>query len=402
MRIFNAPSAFSAKSAPLSQGILFSGKLTAPSDTFTSRTATPIPATTFGFLPLYDGPWKHVILFTDFNDGASNSEALNQFYNDYLYTMGLRKGLSKKLIQPKPLSKTMWQPWAKPAKKPDWQKLGYLDVRTFDDIPYGNINYAAFSLLRLMGKDRIVVAVTDPGVDNKDHHDRSIMVTQNHGVVIGPNNGVLSLVGKALAEANDPPKMIPISLAKVTAFEQARRQAAGYTNSKTYVLPQIFHGRDLFALIAGAISGGIDPETFRDDNRSQVALVPLDFAAEVSPIPTVFKQLSPMIAFRDHTFGNVKTNIYLDDQTVQQLIQQQAVFEVRSGDQRWAFPFKSAFSQVPVGENVAYVGSTYVDTHGQKQRNYRFLELAINLGDASALLAIPPQEAKRFSIERIQ
>src|SRR5581483_6727568 len=88
-------------------------------------------------------------------------------------------------------------------------------------------------------KDTIHVVVVDPGVGTDR---RPILVTAGDHLFIAPDNGVLSLV-----------------------YEREERISVRHITSTHYFLQpisQTFHGRDIFAAVAGWLSKGVEPIKF--------------------------------------------------------------------------------------------------------------------------------------------
>jgi S-adenosylmethionine hydrolase len=88
-------------------------------------------------------------------------------------------------------------------------------------------------------KDTIHVVVVDPGVGTSR---RPILVTAGTHYFVAPDNGVLSLV-----------------------YEREERVSVRHITSSHYFLEpvsQTFHGRDIFAAVAGWLSKGMEPSKF--------------------------------------------------------------------------------------------------------------------------------------------
>lgn len=123
------------------------------------------------------------------------------------------------------------------------------------------------------------VVVVDPGVGSKR---RPILAETENYVFVAPDNGVLSMV-----EAREP---------KFTVRH--------ITTERYFLTPvsQTFHGRDIFAAVAGWLSKGIDPAEFGPEITDYVRL----------PLPAVERiadnSLRGMVLKVDK-FGNLITNI---------------------------------------------------------------------------------------------
>ncbi len=123
------------------------------------------------------------------------------------------------------------------------------------------------------------VIVVDPGVGSKR---RPILAETENYVFVAPDNGVLSMV-----EAREP---------KFTVRH--------ITTERYFLTPvsQTFHGRDIFAAVAGWLSKGIDPAEFGPEVTDYVRL----------PLPSVERigdnSIRGMVLKVDK-FGNLITNI---------------------------------------------------------------------------------------------
>ena len=123
------------------------------------------------------------------------------------------------------------------------------------------------------------VVVVDPGVGSTR---RPILAETDDHVFIAPDNGVLSMV-----EAREP----KFTVRHITADRYFLNPVS-----------QTFHGRDVFAPVAGWLSKGIDPAEFGPEISDHLRL----------PLPTVLrigdKSLRGTVVKVDK-FGNLITNI---------------------------------------------------------------------------------------------
>ena len=107
------------------------------------------------------------------------------------------------------------------------------------EIPEHDIEAAAFTVLAVAGSfpaGTIHVAVVDPGVGSSR---KPLMIQSDDQFFVGPDNGLFSYVMKDDAIVYE-----------VTNSDYFRQP-----------LSQTFHGRDVFAPVAAALSNGIKPET---------------------------------------------------------------------------------------------------------------------------------------------
>lgn len=125
----------------------------------------------------------------------------------------------------------------------------------------------------------IHVVVVDPGVGSSR---RPLIAETENFVFVAPDNGVLSLV-----ESREP----KLSVRHVTAERYFLQPVS-----------QTFHGRDIFAAVAGWLSHGVAPAEFGPEISDYVRL-PLPMVERVSD-----NSLRGMV-IRVDKFGNLITNI---------------------------------------------------------------------------------------------
>jgi len=126
--------------------------------------------------------------------------------------------------------------------------------------------------------ETVHVVVIDPGVGT---HRRPILVTGDKHIFLAPDNGVLSFV-----------------------YEREERLSVRHITSEYYFLQPVsntFHGRDIFAVVAGWLSKGVEVSKFGDEIT--------DFLRFAAPKP---KQVDPKIikgvVLKVDKFGNLVTN----------------------------------------------------------------------------------------------
>ncbi len=133
------------------------------------------------------------------------------------------------------------------------------EVRIVDithEIPPQDIESAAFNLLccyKDFPEGTIHVAVVDPGVGS---NRRAILIECAHQFFVGPDNGVFSWLCQ----------------------KESNFRAIEITNDKFFRHPvsQTFHGRDIFAPVAAAISTGVAMEEFGPAIDGLAQLEPLE------------------------------------------------------------------------------------------------------------------------------
>src|SRR5687768_2447391 len=150
------------------------------------------------------------------------------------------------------------------------------------EIPAHDVGAAAFTLLAAYDsfpKGTVHVAVVDPGVGSER---RPVVAEADGHLFVGPDNGVLGYVCGRAAEAR-------VFHATETKFFRPN-------------ISTTFHGRDIFAPLAGALSLGVEPASL----GPRVA----DYATLPFPAPRRLPDgtLEGAIIHVDR-FGNCVTNI---------------------------------------------------------------------------------------------
>lgn len=128
-------------------------------------------------------------------------------------------------------------------------------ARIFDithEIPPHDIHAGAFTLLaayKTFPAGTIHVAVVDPGVGS---NRRALVASAGGQFFVGPDNGLFSYVFELEAD----PRVI--HLTRETYFRQP--------------VSATFHGRDIFAPVAGALSNGVELAALGDEIKDYVRL----------------------------------------------------------------------------------------------------------------------------------
>ena len=155
-----------------------------------------------------------------------------------------------------------------------------------------DVEAGAFTLLAAFDAfpaGTIHVAVVDPGVGSSR---RAIVVESREHIFVGPDNGVFGYV-----------------------YERVHALRVFHVTNEKYFRPQVsatFHGRDIFAPVAGALSLGVRPEEFGPEVTD---FVRLPFAA---PERRTDGTLVATVIHVDR-FGNCITNISprdLDEESI--------------------------------------------------------------------------------------
>lgn len=226
--------------------------------------------------------------------------------------------------------------------------LGINPFAKIVDITHGispqNILEAAItiemSFKSFLGKT-IHIVVVDPGVGSAR---RPILVTTSHYYFIGPDNGVFSQIYKLKDET--------ITVIQLT--------------SDHYFLPNrstTFHGRDIFAPVAGWLSKGIDSSKFGEKIS--------DYRTISIPAPVISDEnvIEGEVIYTD-CFGNVTTNIKAElvDEILRKKItgRHKVLFRGREA------PFKSHYAEADDEGLYSLINS------------FGYLELFVKNGSASS------------------
>ncbi|HEY3580769.1 MAG TPA: SAM-dependent chlorinase/fluorinase [Pyrinomonadaceae bacterium] len=222
------------------------------------------------------------------------------------------------------------------------------------EIPPQDIESGAFTLLtcyRDFPDGTIHVAVVDPGVGSSR---RAIVVRAGSQYFVGPDNGLFSYIYD-----REP----SCQVFHATATEYFRPSPSS-----------TFHGRDVFAPVAAALSKGISPDALGPQITDFVRLTPL------SPTRDDTGRLHGRIIHIDH-FGNCITNFTHTDLPDSQ-------------------PFKLAVN----GRVIVTLRHFFTDEHGSPDEIFAiwgsagFLEIAVNRSSAAELLAAKRGDAVIVSV----
>jgi S-adenosylmethionine hydrolase len=147
-------------------------------------------------------------------------------------------------------------------------------VNSFDTIAQAYKYYPA---------DTLHMVIVDPGVGSAR---RPLLVTTGKHIFLAPDNGVLSLV-----------------------YEREERLSVRHITAEHYFLQPLsntFHGRDVFAAVAGWMSKGVEVSKFGDEIT--------DFVRFGAPKPKpVNEKLLKGIVLKADRFGNLITNFTAQD-----------------------------------------------------------------------------------------
>lgn len=212
------------------------------------------------------------------------------------------------------------------------------------EIPSQDIFHAGFVLRQVLPcypPETIFVAVVDPGVGTSR---RILAARYNDRTVLAPDNGLLTLVHR------------DADLQEMRSVEN-RRLFAG-------TLSATFHGRDIFAPVAGHLSKGVALDRLGPPvDRIEV----LELA---KPVHQRDGSLDGAVCLVDR-FGNLITNISIMDLSAARATVRH--YEVWFKE-RCLGPIRATYGEVPRGEPLALIGSS------------QMLEIAVNQGNAAQLL----------------
>jgi S-adenosylmethionine hydrolase len=218
-------------------------------------------------------------------------------------------------------------------------------------IERGDVRGGALALARALpfSPAGVHLAVVDPGVGG-DRRPVAARVAEDNRLLVGPDNGLLSLAADVLGSAVEA---VDVSLSP------ARLEPVSAT----------FHGRDLFAPVAARLA--------LDDELSVVgeAIDPMSLARLDLPEPTIEDDRVVAHALGSDRFGNVALDVS-HNQLVDGPLQlgRKLTIEVRSGAADAIFA--RAFEEVGEGELLLYEDSA------------RMLALAVNRGSAARVLDV--------------
>jgi S-adenosylmethionine hydrolase len=221
-------------------------------------------------------------------------------------------------------------------------KVTLVDVT--HEIGSQDIYHAAFVLRQVLPyfpTETIFVAVVDPTVGTSR---RILAARYSDRIVLAPDNGLLTLVHR------------DADLQEVRVVENRRLFATSLSAS--------FHGRDIFAPVAGHLSRGLALDHVGPvADRIEVIELP-------KPARNPDGSIDGQVNLVDR-FGNLITNISVVDISTARAANRQ--FEVKLKDQLIG-PIHVTYADVPPGSPLAMIGSS------------QMLEIAVNHGSAAHLL----------------
>jgi len=188
----------------------------------------------------------------------------------------------------------------------------------------------------------IHVVVVDPGVGTER---RPLLVSGQNQYFIAPDNGVLSAV-----------------------YEKEQNFVVRHLTAEHYFLQPVsktFHGRDIFAAVAGWLSKNWQPASMGEEIT--------DFKRFGLPRPKEADGLLKGVVLKVDSFGNLITNFKSEDLPEGALEKGEIKLQVGSHAVSKLVP---TFANGNTGEAIAYVGSSGL------------VEIGVNKGSASKTLGI--------------
>ena len=188
----------------------------------------------------------------------------------------------------------------------------------------------------------IHVVVVDPGVGTER---RPLLVSGQNQYFIAPDNGVLSAV-----------------------YDKEQNFVVRHLTAEHYFLQPVsktFHGRDVFAAVAGWLSKNWQPASMGEEIT--------DFKRFGLPRPKEAEGLLKGVVLKVDSFGNLITNFKSEDLPEGTLEKGEIKLQVGSHAVSKLVP---TFANGNAGETVAYVGSSGL------------VEIGVNKGSASKTLGI--------------
>ena len=228
-------------------------------------------------------------------------------------------------------------------------------------VPPGDVRRGAAVLAQTIPylPPAVHVAVVDPGVGTAR---RGVVIQAGDGILVGPDNGLLSWAIAALGGA---------------------QRACQLTNGEWWLHPvsPTFHGRDIFTPVAARLAAGGDfAEAGTEIDVAELVALP----APTSRVRDGEAEGEVMSVDR---FGNVQLSIAAADADSLGLGFGSPVV-VRCGRRQLTVPYLETFAAVAPGEIVAYTDSAGL------------ISLAVNAGDAAEQLGLPPGAHVRLSAAR--
>jgi len=202
-------------------------------------------------------------------------------------------------------------------------------------------------------KNTIHLAVVDPGVGTKR---RAIIIETERSLYVGPDNGILILSAQTEGIAN-----------------------VYHITNKRYMLPNVsrtFHGRDVFAPVAAHLANNVKPKEFGPKIESY------EKPSFTKPI-VKGREIAGEILHIDG-FGNIITNIPAS--LIEKInLTEGCSLKIEVGKKMLKLKLCKAYGETEKGAPLAIIGS------------HNFLELSVNMGNASEKLGIKQGELVKIT-----
>ena len=201
------------------------------------------------------------------------------------------------------------------------------------------------------------MAVVDPQVGTER---RAVAIRCGDGnVLVGPDNGLLSLAAESAGGA-------------VEAVDVSR------SHHRLEPVSATFHGRDVFAPVAAALAAG---EALAEAGDP----LPVEELATLE-LPRPQRDADTLVAHAllVDVYGNVTLDVRHEDLPATGLAFGHSL-EVTAGGRTARATFTGTFADVPAGELLVYEDAS------------RTLALAVNRGDAAAMLGVAPDDEVRLT-----
>jgi S-adenosyl-L-methionine hydrolase (adenosine-forming) len=226
-------------------------------------------------------------------------------------------------------------------------------------VPPGDVRRGAAVLAQTIPylPPAVHVAVVDPGVGSAR---RGLAVQSGNGILVGPDNGLLSWA---------------------IAAQGGAQRAVQLTNGDLWLSPvsPTFHGRDIFTPVAARLATGTDlTEAGTEIDIREMITLP-------APTSRVHDGEAEGEVMSIDRFGNVQLSIPAAD-AGRLGIRFGSPVVVRCGRRQLTVPYLETFAAVAPGEIVAFTDSAGL------------ISLAVSAGDAAQELGLPPGAHVRLSL----
>lgn len=261
----------------------------------------------------YNKYFQNLVVLTDFNAASITSQIEMRFRNVLHY-------VNTEIVQRKTLPANLDLPVL-----PKGMVIEAPEVITIGDISPSFTDYAAYTLYnsaRTLGRcaPNLYIYVTTNTFPSAA--EKVMLVTDWGNTYIGLNNGTLGLIKAYYTARHIGYETYVIDEDMVETLEQIRM------DEPTYSIPSSFHGRDIFAVTAGFIAGGIPAHQLGQKMENpKVADTP--FTSALQSLPLKLKGKVEGVVFAGSGTGqSAISNFTTDAITFEQLADEKAVFKI--------------------------------------------------------------------------